>query len=276
MAETSIPVSARNRSAAGIPRWEQALPGPIKRFMWRGRHLAHRRLRELALRPSRMETEGRREELAIRYLRGDGIEIGALFLPMAMPQRARVRYVDHAGEEELRITYARELQMHNLPLVVPDVVNSGEELGSFADASLDFVVANHVLEHVEDPIATLKTFLRVLRPAGIVFLTQPDARLMFDAPRPRTTLEHVLRDHEEGPEVSRRGHYAECARLIEGVPEERVEARAAELEAEGARIHFHVWELETFLEMLLHLDLEADIECVQRVEDEFAVVLRRR
>ena len=236
----------------------------------------HHRLRELALRPARFETEGRREELAIRYLRGDGIEIGALFLPLAMPHGARVRYVDHAPEEELRATYERELQFHNLPLVVPDVVDDGETLATFADASLDFVVANHMLEHVEDPIATLQTFLRVLRPGGIVFLTQPDARFMFDAPRPRTTVEHVLRDHEEGTEVSRREHYVESARLIEGVPEERAESRAAELETEGARIHFHVWEFETFLDLLLHLDLEADIECVQRVEDEFAVVLRKR
>ena len=276
MAHPSISVSARSRSAARVPRWEQALPGPIKRALWRGRHLAHHRLREIALRPSRFETEGRREELAIRYLRGAGIEIGALFLPLAMPRGTRVRYVDHAGEDELRARYARELQMHNRPLIVPDVVDSGEELSSFADGSLDFVVANHMLEHVEDPIATLKTFLRVLRPGGVVFLTQPDARRTFDAPRPRTTTEHVLRDHEQGPRVSRRDHYAECARLVEGVPEDRVAARAAELELEGARIHFHVWELETFLDLLVHLDLEADLECAQRIEDEFAIVLRRR
>ena len=236
----------------------------------------HHRLRELALRPARFETEGRREELAIRYLRGDGIEIGALVLPLAMPRGTRVRYVDHAGEDELRARYARELQMHNRPLVVPDVIDDGERLATFADGSLDFVVANHMLEHVEDPIATLKTFLRVLRPSGIAFLTQPDARYTFDAPRRRTTTEHVLRDHEEGPQASRGDHYAECALLVEGVPEDRVAARAAELELEGARIHFHVWELETFLELLVRLDLGADLECAQRIEDEFAVVLRKR
>jgi ubiquinone/menaquinone biosynthesis C-methylase UbiE len=44
------------------------------------------------------------------------------------------------------------------------VVDDGARLASFADGSLDFVVANHMLEHAEDPIAALKHQLRVLKP----------------------------------------------------------------------------------------------------------------
>src|SRR5919204_5642917 len=133
---------------------------------------------------------------------------------------AVVTNVDHAPLEELREIYPEHDWVQ-----APDVVDEGERLEKFADESLDFVIANHMLEHVEDPIGAVETFLRVLRPGGILFLTLPDARYTFDGRRTRTTIEHLLRDHHEGPEVSRREHYEEIARIIDCVPEEQVPIR---------------------------------------------------
>jgi SAM-dependent methyltransferase len=216
-----------------------------------------------------------RDDLAFRYLRGDGIEIGALNMPLRVPAAARVRYVDHATADELREIYAWELHIHGWPLVPPDVVDDGERLAKFDDESLDFVIANHMLEHVEDPVAALHHFLRVLRPGGILFLTLPDPRHSFDANRPRTSVEHLLRDHRDGPDVSRREHYEEWARMIEGVPEHDVARRAEEFAADHARHHFHVWELDTFLAFLIALEPPADLEAAQATEKEFAVILRK-
>jgi SAM-dependent methyltransferase len=236
---------------------------------------ARRKLRDWVARSGPARWEAVRDDLAFRYLRGDGIEIGAFNAPLRVPPGARVRYVDHATGDELRRLYAEELTMHGWPLVEPDVVDDGERLAKFADASLDFVIANHMLEHAEDPIAALHHFLRVLRPDGILFLTLPDPRFNFDAPRERTTVEHVLRDHHEGPEASRRAHYEEWARVIEGVPEDRVGQRVEEFAGERARHHFHVWELDTFLELLTALKPPARIEAAIATEKEFAVVLRK-
>jgi len=135
--------------------------------------------------------------------------------PLRLPRGARVRYVDYLNADGLREAYDSALQ-EGRPLVVPDVVDDWARLASFTDGSLDFVVANHMLEHVEDPIAALQHQLRVPRPGGVLYMTLPDARQSFDAPRERTTPEHLLRDHREGPQVSRREHYEECARHIEG------------------------------------------------------------
>jgi predicted SAM-dependent methyltransferase len=213
-----------------------------------------------------------RDDLAFRYLRGNGIEIGALYRPQRLPPGARVRFVDHGDEEELRRVYPDHDWVQ-----APDVVDEAERLEKFGDESLDFVVANHVLEHVEEPVAALHAWLRVLRPGGIVFITLPDARQNFDARRQRTTVEHVLRDHREGPEVSRREHYEEWAHIIEGALEPGdIARRADEFAAEGTRNHFHVWVLDTFLELLLALDLPAEIEAAQATGFEFAVVLRKR
>jgi hypothetical protein len=80
----------------------QGLAGPARRTLWAVRQAARRKLRQLTLRPGRhAEAEGRREELAIRYLSGDGIEIGALHRPLWTPPGARVRYVDNVSREQL-------------------------------------------------------------------------------------------------------------------------------------------------------------------------------
>jgi SAM-dependent methyltransferase len=220
-----------------------------------------------------------REDTALRFLRGEGIEIGALDFPLRLPCGASVRYVDYLDEAGLRESHNGTLrggERQRRPLVVPDVVDDGARLASFADASLDFVVANHMLEHVEDPIAALQHQLRVLKLGGILYLTLPDARKSFDAPRERTTTEHLLRDHSEGPQISRREHYEECARHIEGHRGEILTKRVREMEAERLRPHFHVWEPITFAGFLAALDLPFALELLQASAGEFIVILRKR
>lgn len=228
----------------------------------------------MVLRRGASDRKTLREDVALRYLRGHGVEIGALDFPLRLARGAQVRYVDHLDEAALRDVYRSNLQQGR-PLVVPDVVDDGARLASFADESLDFVVANHVLEHVEDPIAAVAHQLRVLRLGGILFLALPDARQTFDAPRKRTSVEHLLRDHREGPAVSRREHYEECARLIEGHRGDSVAERARDMEAAGSRVHFHVWEPTTFAAFLAALDLPFSLELLQASHLEFIVILRR-
>ena len=59
------------------------------------------------------------------------------------------------------------------------------------------------MEHCEDPIMTIKTFVRVLRRDGFLFLAVPDKKYTFDKDRNLTSLEHLIRDHLVGPIVSR-------------------------------------------------------------------------
>jgi SAM-dependent methyltransferase len=215
-----------------------------------------------------------REDLARRYLQGDGIEIGALHRPLRLPAAARVRYVDIMSRDELLATHSSAVYGDPRWVVNTDVIDDGERLESFADQSVDFVIANHMLEHTEDTIAALQHLVRVLRPGGVLFLTLPDARHTFDALRPRTTVEHLLRDHREGPNASREEHYREWA-VVECLPEERIAERVAQFASQRTRNHFHVWELAGFLDFLFTLELGITLEFAQAHKDEFAVVLRR-
>jgi SAM-dependent methyltransferase len=53
----------------------------------------------------------------------------------------------------------------------------------FADGTFDFVLCNHVLEHVDDDIASMKEIARVLKPGGFAILQVP-----FFHPVPEKTI----------------------------------------------------------------------------------------
>jgi predicted SAM-dependent methyltransferase len=219
-----------------------------------------------------------REDLARRYLVGDGIEIGAAMLPLRVPPRVRVTYVDKFDQDALIAKAGCDFLgagIDGTAIPATGVIDDAQTLSSFRDESVDFVIANHVLEHIEDPIGGLKSFLRVTRKDGIVFLTLPDARYSFDHLRERTTLEHLLRDHIDGPDVSRQHHHGEWATFIEGIGPEGVPARAAEYVAADAHHHFHVWELGDFLALLGAINLNCEVLHAQMNQSEFAVILRR-
>lgn len=229
-----------------------------------------------------------RAEFAARFLFGDGLEIGPLHQPLAMPPYARPRYVDRMTAAQLRSEYP---EVADLDLTEVDIVDDGEQLTTIAAESQDFIVANHFLEHTENPIGTIEAHLGKLKPGGVLFYAVPDKRHTFDFRRPPTPLEHMFADYEEGPERSRREHYTEWCRLVvdesgavrtteRAVPEEAVARRALELEEAKYSIHMHVWTQAEFLQLILALrerfDDAFDIEAAARVGIEFIVVLRKR
>lgn len=190
-----------------------------------------------------------RRRMAHQYLRGAGIEIGALHNPLKVPRAVRVSYVDRMTVDELRRHYP-ELQREKLVNV--DIVDDGELLATVPDGSQDFVIANHFIEHCENPLLALDNMLRVLKPVGVLYLAVPDKRFTFDADRPATTLEHLLVDSTLGAEQSRAAHYAEWVRYVNKVAEgEEFDQEVDRLMAMEYSIHFHSWTQREMLEMLL-------------------------
>lgn len=191
-----------------------------------------------------------RHLLSWLFLRGSGLEIGALHMPLRLYHGARAKYVDLMGVEAARAHYP---ELSGLALVVPDFVESGEQLPSIPPESQDFIVANHFIEHCEDPIRTVVNLLERLRPGGLLFLTVPMRDHTFDEGRPLTTFEHLKQDFVRGAEHSRGDHYRDWARLVENTPEEGVEALARKLEQERYSIHFHVWSYASFRSFICQL-----------------------
>jgi hypothetical protein len=200
----------------------------------------------------------RRYQLARCHMRGTGLEIGALDRPLMLPLGAKAYYLDRLLPAKLREHYP-ELS-HRLFHV--SLVADGETLSCIADGALDFLVANHVIEHCEDPIAALTTFARKLKAGGKIFMAVPDMRRTFDRRRRETTWEHLQADHEQGPARSRQQHYQEWAEVVDGLTGEDAARRARELQSMTYSIHFHCWTRRGFTDFLKRLRDHAPLSLI--------------
>jgi ubiquinone/menaquinone biosynthesis C-methylase UbiE/uncharacterized protein YbaR (Trm112 family) len=179
-------------------------------------------------------------DIVARYVRGEGIEIGALHKPIGAPPNAKVLRVDRLDREGLLRHYP-EIEPHLIG--EPDVRAEAADLSPFGDRSLDFVIGRHVLEHLPDPIGALAEWWRVLRPGGAVYLIVPDRRFIFDQHRPPTSLFHLVENFAARAREIEPEHYREWVTLVENVHGEEARARRAEeLRARQYSIHAHVFE----------------------------------
>jgi SAM-dependent methyltransferase len=212
-----------------------------------------------------------------RYLRGQGIEIGGLHRPLALYEGATVKYVDRLSTEEVR---AANPKVADQPQVTVDIVDDGETLRTIPDGSVDFVIANHMIEHTRNPIGAVENFLRVVKPGGIVFMAIPDKRFTFDRKRDVTPFAHIKEDYLRGPEWSDREHYEDWARKVGDFPdEESIQRHVEEILAKKTNIHFHVWTQAEMVEMFLGMRREfgfpLEMEAVIQNGHEVVVVLRK-
>jgi SAM-dependent methyltransferase len=145
--------------------------------------------------------------------------------PTPLPAAAQARYVD-LRPVKTRAEHYSELNPKTFVRV--DVIDDGERLARFADASLDFLVANHMLEHCENPLGTMRNHLRKVKPGGILFYAMPDMRIGFDQARQITPFEHVVADDRDGGESLRRAHHLNGHASGEGITDDAEVARIAE------------------------------------------------
>ncbi len=114
----------------------------------------------------------------------------------------------------------------------------------------------------------------------MAYLAIPDKRFTFDAERPITPFEHLLRDHHQGPAWSRRQHFEEWVRYKEQREGDEAIARIEELMAMGyTGTHYHVWSQAELLEFFASLQKQRgfafDVELVGKNDVEVIFVLRK-
>lgn len=175
---------------------------------------------------------------AITYLQGEGIEIGGLHCPLNVSKEAHVSLVDKISVKEMREHYP-ELAKYSIS--EPHILDDGETLTKFKDASLDFVISSHFVEHCKNPILHLKNAYRVLKEQGFYLLVVPDKRYTFDADQQLTSFEHLWSDFEKGSSGEEhleiwadKYHFDKKLQWINWAIKV------------GYSIHYHNWTCETF------------------------------
>jgi len=222
----------------------------------------------------------------VQLLSGTGLEIGALHRPITAPH-LKVRYVDRLSKKEALKHYP-ELAPQESQIVEPDIIDDAETLRTVTDKSQDFLIANHVIEHMRDPIGALLNWARVLRNHGRLFLAVPNKENTFDKERPITTVEHLLSDHEKQDNLEDFKHFEEFAefvtcRTFNRRPLSEAPLLAKELWDQQYSIHYHVWNYEAFvglLDLVTARFKEAfRMKCVAEFDpkaDEFVFVLEKQ
>jgi SAM-dependent methyltransferase len=218
----------------------------------------------------------RRSALGRRYLAGSGLEIGALHKPQAVSLGAHVTYVDHLDQAGLRAEYP---ELNRVRLVDVDILDDAETLTSVAAQSQDFIIANHYLEHCENPLGAIRSHLEKVKTGGLLFYTLPDRNMTFDWKRHNTPFAHLVADDERGPEQSRVDHYRDWVRHVVGKEGAAVEATSRRLMTRHYSIHFHCWDKPSlrafFVAARAYLDEQFSIVECRPNGPEMVFVLRR-
>jgi SAM-dependent methyltransferase len=188
---------------------------------------------------------------AFEVLSGRGLEIGALNEPCRLGPDCRVEYLDAVTEDEARALFP-DLPPGGFVHVdhIGDLDRGG--LGAFGDGSYDFVIMNHVAEHLANPLLAVREVFRVVRPGGVAVIAVPDMRFTFDASRGLTPWDHVWGDYARGVVENSDEHYLDFLRgaapHVFGEAPENLAGHVARVR--GRREHAHVWTSQSFRELL--------------------------
>jgi SAM-dependent methyltransferase len=168
----------------------------------------------------------------------------------------------------------------------PDIISDANIIPK-PDDTFDYVFSSHVLEHMQNTIATLKEWQRVLKKGGILFLVLPHGDRTFDRHRKKTTLEHHISDYENLTEEYDHSHNEEIQNGwsknedFDGGKEYEKQWGAPvwdfDFRLRNGVIHFHVWTQDEIVRLLQYLSFKiiAVAETAPERIDSFVVVARK-
>lgn len=162
-----------------------------------------------------------KNKIAFQHLVGKGIELGPLNNPLPVDaQQATVKYADRLSKADALELFPELIDIKD-SLVDPDLLIDfdTDNLTSVKEQSFDFVIANHVIEHLVNPIQFLKNISENLRSGGQFFLTVPDKDFTFDNARKLTTKQHLWREYNDGVNTLSNSHIKEFLKNKEAVNE---------------------------------------------------------
>lgn len=212
---------------------------------------------------------------------GPSRTFGARGISPLYPFAAAIDNVNFAGDTvwEAALRDGGPFVFHRSRAPGRQFIREAGALTHIADAAYDFVASSHCLEHVANPLATLREWLRVTRPGGHLILILPDPVRSFDHRRPITTLAHLREDAAAGRPETDSTHFAEVLALhdvsrdsgIGSIDELRVRVSA---NAKNRCVHHHVFDL-TLMQAALR-DAGWDVRAVESAPPVHLVALARR
>ena len=231
----------------------------------------------------------KRKQVSYKYLKGQGIEIGALHFSLPVKKGVTVKYVDAISYEEAVEKFP---ELSPSKIVKPHYIDDGFTLSTIEENSQDFVIANHVLEHSPNPVGVLINWMRVLKKQGLIYFSVPLAEKCFDRGRVITQVNHLFEDHtlvEQGDakqfDSRNREHYKEWINISEvnmrhmrGEPspklsQEEFQERVNVFSKNKVEIHFHIFSVESIKDFISELEKTlGNLRAIDIVESKTEVI----
>lgn len=186
-----------------------------------------------------------RWKLAKKYIRWSWIEIWAGWNPLSVSKWVKVKYVDYLPNKTLQ-EINQVFKIYKTVHI--DYVCDANDLTSLWANSQDFIIANHVFEHLKNPLKSLQSRYFILKNNWIVFLTVSDKRKTFDKHREITSLDHIVDDYNNPSDKKDFDHFLQFAPISleekfkkNNFTYDEIEKEAGKLLKINYSIHYHVF-----------------------------------
>ena len=240
-----------------------------------------------------------RVTLANNYLLGKGVEFGALHNPLKIDgSKALVLYADKYSKSDLVQNFP-ELKKIRESIVETDIFLDldRDDLQVLIEHDFDFYIANHVIEHLINPLKFLDRLNRIMKPGSYLYLAVPDKEYTFDRHRELTTWEHLYKEYLGNTTELSKEHLED---FIINITKDHINdsVRKKEMYDDYANwfkrwsirqkhrqrsIHVHVWNHHSFNKFITQAieKLELNLDIVDRVDSsvnkhEMIYILRKK
>ncbi|MDM8564353.1 class I SAM-dependent methyltransferase [Candidatus Halobeggiatoa sp. HSG11] len=200
-----------------------------------------------------MSTQLNHRQNGYSFLNGNGLEIGACHQPATIPDNCTIEYCDANSKEET-VKLFPELDINTLVEVehICDLDKDG--LSIFPTEYFDFVILNHVIEHVANPIKVVEELFRVVKNDGYVVISAPDKDFTFDKERALTPFAHLREEYENNVNFVTDEHYIDFLKAVHPNAYKQGPDKLSKHinTVKKRREHAHVWDSKTFDEFMLN------------------------
>jgi len=209
--------------------------------------------------------------IGYQKLFGDGLEVGAFEHPANIPANCNVEYLDVLTPQAAKLVFP-ELKDRELKEVDHIVDLNLDALSKFGATKYDFVIINHVLEHLVNPIFIIEDILRIIKVNGLLVLAIPDKEFTFDRNRPLTNFKVLKEKYDNKATDNSIYDYLDMAKFVHPefmkLPKKELETKLESFK--NRREHLNIWNSKTFkmfIEEVINL-LGVNITCIYEVTAE--------
>ncbi len=140
-------------------------------------------------------------------------------------------------------------------------VAEASNLHSIENASYDYVLSSHCIEHMANPLQGLAEWIRVLKQDGLLVLVVPHKDGTFDHRRPVTSLEHLIQDFDSQTDEGDLTHLEEILRLHDlsrdpGAGDLQFFQERSKRNIENRCLHHHVFDTRLVVEAVNYMGIQ--------------------